>query len=98
MVTNDEARTLLIKQTRRDILTTLKMFYPACSTFETLRLTLPTVEEDHLRKDVSYLIAKRYVQWINERANAPWATREYTLTAVGVEKADGIDKDPALEP
>ena len=98
MVSEQEARTLLIKQTRRDILTTLKMFYPASATFETLRLTLPTVEEDHLRKDISYLIAKGYVSWLNERSNAAWSTREYGLTAAGVETADGIEKDPALEP
>lgn len=98
MVNEDDVRALLIKKSRRDLLTTLKMFYPAEVDFETLRLTLPTVEDQHLRTDLSYLIDKGYATWTNEQANMPWKTREFRLTASGVETADRINRDAALEP
>lgn len=97
MVNEEEIRVLLIKQTRRDLLTTLKMVYPGDATFEMLGLTMPTVETHHLRVDLSYLIAKKYVEWVNEQPNMAWRKREYRLTADGVETADRINKDPALE-
>jgi len=96
MLSQDEIRELVIKKSRRDLLTVLKMFYPATADYDTLRLTLPTVEERHLKIDLSYLIDKGYVAWSNERANAAWSSREYRLTAAGVETADQINKDPAL--
>ena len=96
MLSDDEIRELVIKKSRRDLLAVLKIFYPANADYETLRLTLPTVEERYLKVDLSYLIDKGYVEWVNKRANAAWPDREYRLTATGVETADRINKDPAL--
>ncbi len=97
MVNEEEIRVLLIKRTRRDLLTTLKMFYPGDAAFELLGLTMPTVETQHLKIDLSYLVDKGYVAWTNKQPNLAWHKREYRLTADGVETADRINKDPALE-
>ena len=97
MVSEQAIRELIIKKTRRDLLTTLKMFYPAEVDSCTLALTLPTVEEHHLKVDLSYLIDKGYVSWVNKTPNMGWSKREFRLTATGVETADRINKDPALE-
>lgn len=97
MVTDQDIRAMQIKQVRRQLLTVLKMFYPASASYETLRLTLPQVEDSHLRKDLSYLCAKDYVKWENAGPNMGWEEREFVLTATGVETADRINRDTALE-
>jgi DNA-binding HxlR family transcriptional regulator len=97
MVSEQEIRELIIKKTRRTLLTTLKMFYPATADFESIALSLPTIEERYLKVDLSYLIDKGYVEWVNRTPNMGWRKREYRLTATGVETADRINKDPALE-
>ena len=98
VVSDDEIRQLVIKKTRRDILTTLKMFYPGPQDFLTIALTLPNIEERHLKVDLSYLIDKGYALWTNRRRNLEWDKREFRLTATGVETADRINPDQALEP
>ena len=98
VVSDDEIRQLVIKKTRRDILETLKMFYPGSHDFLTIALTLPEIEDCHLKVDLSYLIDKGYVAWTNKRPNLEWRKREFRLTAAGVETADRINKDQALEP
>lgn len=97
MVSEQEIRELIIKRTRRDLLDVLKMLYPATADFETLALALAEIEERHLKVDLSYLVDKGYVQWVNKARNAGWRKREFRLTATGVETADRINKDPALE-
>lgn len=96
-----QARSTLIKQTRRSILDTLKQVYPGSLSFLSLRYVLPEVEERYLRADISYLADKGYARWVNHRKGQPvesWAGREYVLSARGVEIADALDEDPALEP
>lgn len=97
MIDDEEIDVLEKKKNRRDLLETLKMFYPGCATFEMLGLTMPTVEKDHMNTDLSYLMDKKFVEWINQRPNMARRKREYRLTALGVETADRINKDPALE-
>jgi len=92
------ARQLQIKKVRRDLLTTLKMAYPATMSFYDLRLVLPDIEERYLRVDLSYLMQKGYVIEENPRPNMTWDRREFKLSASGVETTDRINKDPALEP
>lgn len=96
MVNEEQVREALIKKTRRDLLTTLKMVYPASFSFYDLRLTLPDVEIRYLQIDISYLVDKGYVRWVNRSANTGWDQRDYRLTADGVETADRINKDPAI--
>ena len=97
MIDDEDIKVLEKKKNRRDLLATLKMFYPGCATFEMLGLTMPTVEEVHMNKDLCYLMDKKFVEWINQRRNMTRCKREYRLTALGVETADRINKDPALE-
>ena len=98
MVNEAEIRALVIKESRWKLLATLRLFYPGTATFHTLCLTLPTVELRHMRVDLSYLIAKGYVEWVTGRPNMPWNTRDFRLTATGVETADRINEDSALQP
>jgi len=98
MVDQEEVAELVKKKARRDVLATLKMVYPGSFSFRDLCLTLPNVEREYLKKDVSYLVDKKCVSWANERPAMDWDKREFKLTALGVETADRINKDPALEP
>ena len=97
MVSDDDVRAIVIKQSRRKLLNALKMFFPVPVEFRTLQLTLPKVETRHLRVDLTYLIAKKLLGWVNEAPNAAWSSREFILSATGVEVADKITKDPALD-
>lgn len=96
MLNDEEFRVLVIQKTRRDLLTTLKMWYPSSPSFREIRLTLPEIEDRYLRVDLSYLCDKSYVAWVNEAPNMEWSRREFKLTAKGVEVADRIENDPAL--
>ena len=98
MVNEAEVRALIIKDSRWKLLETLKLFYPASMSFRTLCLTLPAVELRHMKVDVTYLCDKGYARWNNQRPNMPWDAREYRLTASGVEAADFITNDPAVQP
>lgn len=95
---SDGTRASIIKKGRRDLLGSLRMYYPVEAEYTDLALTVPTVEEPHFRVDLSYLIDKGYLLWTNRKPNAIWQGREYLLTAKGVEVADRILTDPALEP
>ena len=93
-----EVRAMCIKASRRQLLETLKLFYPAPATFQQLRLTMADVEEVHMKVDVSYLADKKLVARVNEGPNQAWNKREFRLTAAGLEVVDRIVTDPALEP
>jgi len=98
--------TRLIKRIRNEILVALKVVYPAALQAEHLLRSLlvlfPTLEFDHLRRDLHYLVEKGYVERIptdTENANGltPWRDRWFRLTTAGMELADRCIKDPALE-
>jgi len=95
---DDEARALIIKQSRRSILDALKQVYPARFSFYSLRVVCAEIEERHLKADVAYLIDKGYLVWHEPTPNMAWDRREYRLSAEGVEIADRIEVDPALTP
>ena len=98
--------TLQIKRTRTEILVALKVLYPAALQAEPLLrglLTLcPTLEFDHLKRDLHYLMEKDYVERVvaeseDNNGLTPWRRRWFRLTTKGVEVADRCIKDPALE-
>ena len=98
MANDKDIRAKLIMKMRRDLIATLKLWYPAAPSYGDIRLTLPEIEDRYLRGDLRYLMDKQHVEWINERANMAWEEREFRLTPLGVEQADGIENDPAFGP
>lgn len=94
----DEGRKRIIKQTRRAILDVLNLSRPVQLTYETISGALPTTDEHYVRRDLDYLIKAGYVIWVNPRVNAPWDGRLFELSKEGVDIADRMNTDPALEP
>ena len=86
------------KQTRRGLLDALNLARPARLTFETLCGVFITTPNTFIRRDLDYLVTAGYVRWVNSRANAPWEGRVFELTKTGIELADRLITDPALEP
>ena len=95
-----------IKRIRNEILVALKVVYPAAMLAEQLMRSLlvlfPTLEFEHLKRDLHYLTEKGYIERVlteHDAANGltAWRRRWFKLTAAGVELADRCIKDPALE-
>jgi len=95
----------LIKRIRNEILVALKIVYPAALRADCLLRSLlprfPTLEFEHLRRDLVYLSEKGYVGRVlteeGDNGMTPWRKRWFKLTASGVELADRCIHDPALE-
>ncbi len=96
MVNEKDARAMGIARSRRELLDTLKLFYPADVDFDSLALSLPRAEKQHLEVDLNYLMDKNCVAWVDQQPNAVFRKGRFRLTALGVETADWINKDPAL--
>ena len=95
-----------IKRIRNEALVALKVVYPAALRADRLLRSLlvlfPTLEFDHLRRDLHYLSEKGYLERVvpdSESGNGttPWRRRWFRLTATGTEVADCCITDPALE-
>lgn len=95
-----------IKRARNEILVALKVIYPAAMQAEQLLRSLlvlfPTLEFDHVKRDLHYLCEKGYVVRVvvdadNGNGLTPWRRRWFRLTPTGMELADQCIKDPALE-
>lgn len=96
-----------IKRIRTEAVVALKMLYPAALQAEQLFRSLlglfPELEWDHFRRDLAYLCEKGYVQRVvaelegDERLTA-WRQRWFRLTSRGVELADHVIQDPAMDP
>lgn len=98
-----------IKRIRNEILVALKMLYPAPlqaeQLFRSLLCLFPTLEWDPFRRDLAYLCEKGYVQRVVadlERDSGtpgltPWRKRWFRLTSSGLEVADRLIDDPALD-
>ncbi len=95
-----------IKEVRRRVLYVLKLIYPAPRTAQSLLTTLiqifPGLENEDFRKDIAYLSEKGYIERVltdEERYPATTSLRNrwHKLTAAGVEIADRVIEDPALE-
>ncbi len=98
--------TRLIKAVRNEVLVALKVLYPVALQAELLLRSLlglfPTLEFDHLRRDLHYLCAKGYVERVvadteGDGNVTPWRRRWFRLTSMGMELADQCIRDPALE-
>lgn len=102
MMNTKQARAAMIKRARREIVDTLNVLYhigpfPFPSICEAL-LHLQLPDDECVKRDLTYLCEKGYVEWANEAAYVPWDRREYKVTAKGNELAERMIKDPALEP
>ena len=95
-----------IKRTRNEILVALKMLYPAPlqaqQLFRSLLCVFPLLEWDPFRRDLAYLCEKGYLQRVvadteGDERLTPWRKRWFRLTSAGLEVADQVVKDPALD-
>ena len=95
-----------IKRTRNEMLVALKVLYPAALEADRLLRSLlvlfPTLEFDHLKRDLHYLVAKGYIERViadseTDTNLTPWKRRWFRLTTRGIELADRCIQDPALE-
>lgn len=95
-----------IKRIRIEILIALKVVYPAAlqagPLLRSLLVLFPTLEFEHLKRDLHYLTAKGYVERViadfeNGNGLTAWKRRWFRLTAAGIEVADRCIKDPALD-
>lgn len=95
-----QMRAAQIRQTRRGILDTLNLAYPATLAFGTiLEALLPLeVEEGYAKKDMAYLVDAGYVKRTDADGQVPWARRVFKLTKQGKDIADRLVTDEALEP
>jgi hypothetical protein len=84
----------------------LKVIYPgalqAGKLMRSLLALFPTLEFDHLKRDLHYLIEKGYLERVipdteNGNGLTPWRRRWFRLTTTGMELADRCIRDPALE-
>lgn len=96
-----------IKRVRNEMLVALKMLYPAALQAEQLMRSLlslfPALEWDHFRRDLAYLSEKGYLQRVvadteSDERLTPWRQRWFRLTSRGVELAEHLIDDPALDP
>jgi len=97
-----------IKRMRNEILVALKVLYPgalqADPLLRTLLMLFPDVEFDSFRRDLAYLIEKRYIERVIPEAQGEaegngtaWRKRWFKLTPAGLEIADRCVHDPALD-
>ncbi len=98
--------TQLIKRIRNEILVALKVVYPgslqAGQLLRSLLVLFPTLDFDHVKRDLHYLMEKGYIERViadteNDNGMTPWRRRWFRLTTAGVELADRCIKDPAME-
>lgn len=98
-----------IKRIRNEVLVALKMLYPAPlqaeQLFRSMLCVFPTLEWDCFRRDLAYLCEKGYLQRVvtdsehdpDTPALTPWRRRWFRLTSAGLEVADHLIDDPALD-
>ncbi|MCC7291155.1 MAG: hypothetical protein IT449_03720 [Phycisphaerales bacterium] len=95
-----------IKQIRNEILIALKTVYPAAMQAEQVLRSLlalfPTLEFDHVKRDLHYLAEKGYLARVvaeleGDERLTPCRKRWFRLTSKGMEIADHCITDPALE-
>lgn len=95
-----------IKRIRNEILVALKMLYPAPLQAEQLFRSLlglfPTLEWEAFRRDLAYLSEKGYLKRVvseleGDERLTPWRMRWFRLTSSGLEVAEHLISDPALD-
>lgn len=95
-----------IKRIRNELLVALKVVYPgalqADQILRSLLVLFPTLEFEHVRRDLHYLTQKGYIERAaterdEDASLTPWRRRWFRLTTTGIELADRCIRDPALE-
>ena len=98
-----------IKRVRNEVLVALKMLYPAPlqaeQLFRSLLYVFPTLEWETFRRDLFYLCEKGYIvrvisaeeKDIAATQQAPWRRRWFRVTSSGLEVADHLVRDPAMD-
>ncbi len=95
-----------IKRVRNEILVALHVVYPvamqADQLLRSLLVLFPTLDFDHLKRDLHYLCEKGYVLRVEAESESatymtPWRRRWFRLTSSGLEIAEHCVKDPALD-
>lgn len=95
-----------IIRVRNEILVALKLIYPAAlqadQLFRSLLSVFPTLEWQVFRRDLCYLVEKGYLQRVvaaseRDRRLTAWRKRWFRITTAGMEVADHLVGDPALE-
>lgn len=95
-----------IKRVRNEILVALKVVYPAAlqanQLLRSLIVLFPTLDFDHLKRDLHYLCEKNYLERVIADSEpgkelTPWRHRWFRLTTTGMELADRCIRDPAME-
>ena len=98
--------TRLIKRIRNEILVALKVVYPgalqAGQLLWSLLVLFPTLDFDHVKRDLHYLTEKRYIERViaeteNDNGMTQWRRHWFRLTTGGMELAARCIRDPALE-
>jgi len=92
---------------RNEILVALKLIYPAALQADQLCRSLlsvfPALEWALFRRDLCYLLEKGYLQRVVAHSEqdprlTPWRKRWFKVTPTGLEVADHLVGDPAMEP
>lgn len=95
-----------IARVRNEILVALKLIYPAALPAEQILRSLlsvfPTLEWQPFRSDLCYLSEKGYVQRViadseSDQHLTPWRRRWFRITTQGMEVADRLIDDPAMD-
>lgn len=92
----EQAQVRLIKIARRAMLDAM-LQYGVVVNYRSIRRVLPTTDAAHVRRDLAYLIGKGYIVRVNIAPNQDEDDREYVITSLGMEVAQRINVDPALE-
>ncbi len=96
-----------VKRVRNEILVALLMIYPAALQADQLLRSLlalfPTLEWQQIKRDIFYLAEKGYVQRVvadteEDERLTPWRRRWFRITPTGMEVADRLINDPAIQP
>ncbi|NOT01163.1 MAG: hypothetical protein HOP29_11100 [Phycisphaerales bacterium] len=96
-----------IVRVRHEVLVALKLVYPAAlqadQLFRSLLAVFPLLEWNRFRRDVCYLSEKGYLQRVvaaseRDKTMTPWRRRWFRVTPLGMEVADHLVGDPALNP
>ena len=95
-----------IKRIRNELLVALKVVYPAAlqadQLLRSLLVLFPTLEFEHVKRDLCYLTEKGYLERVaadseSDASMTPWRRRWFRLTTTGMELADRCIRDPALD-
>lgn len=95
-----------IKLIRNEILVALKTLYPAPlqaeQLFRSLAGLFPALEWEAFRRDLAYLCEKSYLTRVvseveDDARLTAWRKRWFRLTTSGLEVADRVVTDPALD-